>query len=80
MEPMVGAKDAPIPHRHQEGHHRRHHQKRLGTPNIKDIIGFRRYGKTTILYQVAEHLTSQRVKAKDIIFLNFYYSSINKKF
>jgi hypothetical protein len=27
MEPMVGAKNASISHRHQEGHHRRHHQK-----------------------------------------------------
>jgi predicted AAA+ superfamily ATPase len=44
--------------------------KSLGTtPHIKDIIGVRRCGKTTILYQVAEHLTSQGVRAKDIMLL-----------
>ena len=51
--------------------------KSLVTPHIKDIIGVRRCGKTTILYQVAEHLTSQGVQAKDIIFLNFDDPSIN---
>ena len=51
--------------------------KSFGTPHIKDIIGVRRCGKTTILYQVAEHLTSQGVRAKDIIFLNFDDLSIN---
>ncbi len=51
--------------------------KSLGTPHIKDIIGVRRCGKTTILYQVAKHLTSQGVRSKDIIFLNFDDPSIN---
>jgi predicted AAA+ superfamily ATPase len=51
--------------------------KSLGTPHIKDIIGVRRCGKTTILYQVAEHLTSQGVRANDMIFLNFDDPSIN---
>ena len=51
--------------------------KSLATPHIKDIIGVRRCGKTTILYQVAEHLTSHGVQAKDIIFLNFDDPSIN---
>ncbi len=51
--------------------------KSLCTPHIKDIIGVRRCGKTTILYQVAEHLTSQGVRAKDMIFLNFDDPSIN---
>ncbi|VVB50479.1 AAA domain protein [uncultured archaeon] len=51
--------------------------KSLGTPHIKDIIGVRRCGKTTILYQVAEHLISQEVKAKNIMFLNFDDPSIN---
>ena len=51
--------------------------KSLGTPHIKDIIGVRRCGKTTILYQVAEHLTYQGVRAKDMIFLNFDDPSIN---
>ncbi|MDP3103941.1 MAG: hypothetical protein Q8M95_04965 [Candidatus Methanoperedens sp.] len=71
MEPMVGAKDATIPLRHQEGHHRRHNHKPRHTTHIKDIIGVMRCGKTPILYQAAEHLTSQGVRAKDIIFLNF---------
>lgn len=51
--------------------------KSLGTPHIKDITGVRQSGKTTIFYQVAEHLTSQGVRAKDIIFLKFDYPSIN---
>ena len=51
--------------------------KSLGTPHIKDIIGVRRCGKTTILYQVAEHLISQEVQAKNIMFLNFDDPSIN---
>ncbi|KPQ43846.1 MAG: hypothetical protein MPEBLZ_01563 [Candidatus Methanoperedens nitroreducens] len=55
MESMVGAKDASVPHRHQEGHHRRHHQKPRHSPH-KDVIGVRRCGKTTILY----HLKNSR--------------------
>ncbi len=51
--------------------------KSLSTPHIKDIIGVRRCGKTTILYQVAEHLASGGVRAKDIVFLNFDDPSIN---
>lgn len=51
--------------------------KSLGTPHIKDIIGVRRCGKTTILYQVADHLISQGLQAKDIVFLNFDDPSIN---
>ncbi len=51
--------------------------KSLGTPHIKDIIGVRRCGKTTILHQLAEHLSNQGVWAKDIIFLNFDDPSIN---
>ncbi len=51
--------------------------KSLGTPHIKDIIGVRRCGKTTILYQVADHLISQGLKATDIMFLNFDDPSIN---
>src|SRR5660398_220281 len=76
MEPMVGAKNASLPHWHQEGHHRRYHQKPRYSP-YKDIIGVRRCGKTTILYQVADHLTSKGVREKDIIFLNFDDPSIN---
>ncbi len=51
--------------------------KSLGTPHIKDIIGVRRCGKTTILYQVADHLISQGLQATDIMFLNFDDPSIN---
>ncbi len=76
MEPVVGAKDASLPHRHQEDI-TEDIIKSLVTPHIKDITGVRRCGKTTILYQVAEHLTSRGVRAKDIIFLNFDDPSIN---
>lgn len=51
--------------------------KSLGTPHIKDIIGVRRCGKTTILYQVADHLISQGLQATDLMFLNFDDPSIN---
>jgi len=51
--------------------------KSLETPHIKDIIGVRRCGKTTIFYQVADHLISQGVGAQDIMFLNFDDPSIN---
>lgn len=51
--------------------------KSLSTPHIKDIIGVRRCGKTTILYQVADHLISKGLQAKDIMFLNFDDPSIN---
>jgi uncharacterized protein len=51
--------------------------KSLQTTHIKDIIGVRRCGKTTILYQVAKHLISEGVRPKDIMFLNFDDPSIN---
>src|SRR5574341_503289 len=51
--------------------------KSLTTPHIKDIIGVRRCGKTTILYQVADHLISQGISSGDIVFLNFDDPSIN---
>ena len=51
--------------------------KSLQTTHIKDIIGVRRCGKTTILYQVAKHLISGGVRPKDIMFLNFDDPSIN---
>jgi len=38
---------------------------------IKDIIGVRRSGKTTLLYQLIQHLISQDVNAKEILLLNF---------
>ena len=45
--------------------------KTLGTRHIKDIIGVRRSGKTTVLYQVAEHLINTGVSPNNIVFLNF---------
>ncbi|VVB88001.1 AAA domain protein [uncultured archaeon] len=51
--------------------------KSFGTPHIKDIIGVRRCGKTTVLYQAAEHLMSQDVSSRDIMFLNFDDPTIN---
>ena len=45
--------------------------KTLGTRHIKDIIGVRRSGKTTVLYQVAEHLINTGVSPDNIVFLNF---------
>ncbi len=48
----------------------------LSTPHIKDLIGVRRSGKTTILYQLVDHLISSRITPKEIIFLNFDDPSI----
>ena len=33
MEPVVGAKDATLPYRNQEGHHRGHHKKPRHSPH-----------------------------------------------
>jgi predicted AAA+ superfamily ATPase len=49
----------------------------LNTPHIKDIIGVRRCGKTTLLYQLADYLISSGITPKNIIFLNFDDPSIN---
>ncbi len=49
----------------------------LNTPHIKDIIGVRRCGKTTILYQLIDYLISSGIRAQDILFLNFDDPSIN---
>ncbi len=51
--------------------------KTLGTAHIKDIIGVRRSGKTTVLYQVAEHLINSGVPPNNIVFLNFDDPTIN---
>jgi len=51
--------------------------KTLDTPHIKDVIGVRRSGKTTILYQVAAYLMDAGVPQKDILFLNFDDPAIN---
>lgn len=49
----------------------------LDTPHIKDVIGVRRSGKTTVLYQVAAHLMNIGVAPEHILFLNFDDPSIN---
>ncbi len=40
-------------------------------PHIKDIIGVRRSGKTTILYQLIQYLLGQQIPPGSITFLNF---------
>jgi len=42
----------------------------LSLPHIKDIIGVRRAGKTTILYQIIQILPP-KVDIKNIVFINF---------
>jgi hypothetical protein len=49
----------------------------LDTPHIKDIIGVRRSGKTTILYQIAAHLIDNGIPPADIVLLNFDDPIIN---
>ncbi len=51
--------------------------KTLKTAHIKDVIGVRRSGKTTVLYQVADHLINSGVPPKNIMFLNFDDPTIN---
>lgn len=43
----------------------------LSIPHIKDIIGIRRSGKTTIMYQIVKLLIAHEVEPKNIVFLNF---------
>lgn len=43
----------------------------LSIPHIKDIVGIRRSGKTTILYQIIKLLITQEIEHKNIVFLNF---------
>lgn len=43
----------------------------LSLPHIKDIMGVRRSGKTTTLYQVINLLTTKKINPKNIMFLNF---------
>lgn len=45
--------------------------KTAGLTHIKDIIGVRRAGKTTVMYQVIKALIDRGAKPKDIVFLNF---------
>ncbi|MCK4928632.1 MAG: ATP-binding protein [Methanosarcinales archaeon] len=51
--------------------------KSLDTPHIKDVIGVRRSGKTTVLYQVAAYLMDIGVAPEHILFLNFDDPAIN---
>ena len=43
----------------------------LELPHIKDIVGVRRCGKTTVLYQVMAYLFETGVEPKNVLFLNF---------
>jgi len=49
----------------------------LGARHIKDIIGVRRCGKTTLLYQIIFHLIQDGTSPEKIIFLNFDDITIN---
>src|SRR3989344_5261820 len=51
--------------------------KTISLTHIKDIIGVRRAGKTTVMYQVIKSLLTE-VESKDIAFLNFDDSEINE--
>ncbi len=46
-------------------------QETLSIPHIKDIIGIRRSGKTTVLYQIIQLLIKNDINPKNIVFLNF---------
>jgi predicted AAA+ superfamily ATPase len=43
----------------------------LSIPHIKDIVGVRRSGKTTTLYQVINLLVTKKIDPNNIMFLNF---------
>ena len=43
----------------------------LNSKHIKDVVGVRRCGKTTVLLQVIDHLVRNGVDPKNILFLNF---------
>lgn len=51
---------------------------RIGIRHIKDIIGVRRSGKTTILYQIIRSLMDNGVQPKEIVFLNFDDPELNE--
>ncbi len=42
-----------------------------GMPHVKDVIGVRRSGKTTAMYQVVRLLITGKAEPKDVVFLNF---------
>ena len=46
-------------------------EKTLSIPHIKDIIGIRRSGKTTTLYQIINLQIKKKIYPKNIVFLNF---------
>ncbi|MCK5558967.1 MAG: ATP-binding protein [Thermoplasmata archaeon] len=46
-------------------------QQTFSIRHIKDIIGIRRSGKTTTLYQIIDLLIENKIKPKKIVFLNF---------
>ena len=49
----------------------------LNMRHIKDIIGVRRSGKTTVLYQIIEHLIKHNIKPENIVFINFDDATLN---
>jgi hypothetical protein len=51
--------------------------KTINLSHIKDILGVRRSGKTTILYQITKLLLNKKINPRDIVFLNFDDSEIN---
>ena len=51
--------------------------ERMSLPHVKDIIGVRRSGKTTIMYQVIKSLLNSGTKPKEVVFLNFDDPEIN---
>ena len=52
-------------------------QKTLEIKHIKDIIGVRRSGKTTTLYQIINILQNKEIDPKNIVFLNFDDIEVN---
>lgn len=52
--------------------------KALALSHIKDIIGVRRSGKTTIMYQIIKSLLDKDAKPKDVVFLNFDDPELNE--
>ena len=49
----------------------------LDLTHIKDVIGVRRSGKTTILYQIVQELISDGLEPDNIVFLNFDDPDVN---
>ncbi|MCD6514627.1 MAG: ATP-binding protein [Candidatus Odinarchaeota archaeon] len=48
-----------------------HILKLLETPLIKDIVGVRRCGKTTLLYQIIDYIIRNLAKPEDVFLINF---------